>query len=126
MQHALFVIGMGNCQEGSEVSSCCTGASTCSCWVLGDMGRFFDYKPGKFCIIRNWIEFRKRLFRRLPKIGNSSCFRFEAGAMNYVYERFLAEMEEAVDRSRYRTEQAFLTHAVGLENVNWWPPHPPC
>ena len=89
--------------------------------IIGDMGRFFDYKPGKFCIIRNWIEFRKRLFRRLPKIGNSSCFRFEAGAMNYVYERFLAEMEEAVDRSRYRTEQAFLTHAVGLENVNWWP-----
>ena len=89
--------------------------------VIGDMGRFFDYKPGEFCIIRNWIELRKRLFRRLPKIGNSSCFRFEAGEMNYVYERFLSDMDSAVNRKYYRTEQAFLTHAVGLENVNWWP-----
>lgn len=89
--------------------------------IVGDMGRFFDYRPGEFCIIRNWIELRKRFFRRAPKVGNSSCFRFEAGAMNYVYEKFLAEMERARDQRFFRTEQAFMTYAVGLDRVNWWP-----
>ena len=89
--------------------------------VTGSLDRFFDYRPGGFCIIRNWIERRKRLFRRLPKIGNSSCFRFEAGSMNYVYEKFLAEKDKALDRRLFRTEQAFMTYAVGLRNVNWWP-----
>lgn len=89
--------------------------------IIGDMGRFFDYKPGKFCIIHNWIELRKRLFRKRPKIGNSSCFRFEAGKMNYVYEKFVSEMDRAVQKKFFRTEQAYMTHAVGLKNVNWWP-----
>jgi hypothetical protein len=41
--------------------------------------------------------------------------------MNHVYEKFLSEMEIAVQRKLFRTEQAYMTHAVGLENVNWWP-----
>ena len=89
--------------------------------VLGRMDDFFDYKPGEFCIIRNWIELRKRIFRGLPKIGNSSCFRFEAGKMNHVYEKFLDEMNIAVQKKHFRTEQAYMTHAVGVENINWWP-----
>ena len=89
--------------------------------ITGDLDRFFDYEPGKFCIIHNWIEFRKRIFRRIPKIGNSSCFRFEAGKMNHVYEKFVAEMEQALDRRMFNTEQAFMTYAVGLKNISWWP-----
>ena len=89
--------------------------------VTGPLDRFFDYRPGEFCIIRNWIEWRKRIFRRRPKIGNSSCFRFEAGGMNRVYEKFLAEQDRVFDRRLFRTEQAFMTYAVGLDNVNWWP-----
>ena len=89
--------------------------------VVGRMDDFFDYKPGEFCMIRNWIEFRKRIFRSVPKIGNSSCFRFEAGQMNHVYEKFLSEMDMAVQQRHFRTEQAYMTHAVGVENINWWP-----
>ncbi len=89
--------------------------------IMGPLDRFFDYKPGEFCIIHNWIEFRKHLFRKRPTIGNSSCFRFEAGRMNGVYERFLAEQDRARDVNQFRTEQAFMTYAVGLQNVNWWP-----
>ena len=89
--------------------------------IIGDMGVFFDHLPGRFCMIHNWIEWRKRLFRRRPDIGNSSCFRFEAGSMNYVYEKFMSEMQDAVNTSKFRTEQAFMTHAVGIESVNWWP-----
>jgi hypothetical protein len=89
--------------------------------VTGPLDRFFDYKPGEFCIIHNWIEWRKHLFRRRPMIGNSSCFRFEAGGMNHVYEKFLAEQDRALNRRLFRTEQAFMTYAVGLDNINWWP-----
>ena len=89
--------------------------------IVGDMDRFFDYKPGEFCIIHNWIERRKLLFRRRPKIGNSSCFRFEAGKMNRVWETFAADLDFAYDQRRFATEQAFMTHAVGLKHVNWWP-----
>ena len=89
--------------------------------ITGDLGCFFDYKPGEFCIIRNWIEWRKRLFRKVPLIGNSSCFRFDAGKMNHVYEKFVSEQDKAVDRRLFSTEQAYMTSAVGLESIFWWP-----
>ena len=47
--------------------------------VTGPLDKFFGYKPGEFCIIHNWVERRKSLLRKTPDIGNSSCFRFEAG-----------------------------------------------
>ena len=87
--------------------------------IAGDLDCFFAYKPGRFCIIRNWIEWRKRIFRALPKIGNSSCFRFEAGKSDRIWQTFLAERGQALDRRFYRTEQAFMTHAAG--EVEWWP-----
>lgn len=90
--------------------------------VTGDLGRFFDFAPGRFCIIHNWIEWHKRLFRPAPKIGNSSCFRFEAGEKSaYIYEKWVSELDHAQDQRFFRTEQAYMTHAVGLENITWWP-----
>ncbi|MBQ3525733.1 MAG: hypothetical protein IJA63_05605 [Akkermansia sp.] len=87
--------------------------------IMGDMDCFFEYKPGKNCIIHNWIEWHKTLFRKRPNIGNSSIFRFEAGKSGYIYETFLREFDDANDQSKYPTEQAFLTHA--MEEVYWWP-----
>ena len=90
--------------------------------IVGDMDRFFDYKPGEFCIIKNWIEFRKRLFRKAPFVGNSSCFRFETdGSMAYVYDTLIREIDFALDKKRFSTEQAYMTHAVGRDKVNFWP-----
>ena len=90
--------------------------------VTGDLGRFFDFEPGSFCIIHNWIEWHKRLFRRRPDVGNSSCFRFEAGGpFGYVYEQWLSELDRAQDQRYFRTEQAYMTYAVGLGRIRWWP-----
>ena len=90
--------------------------------ITGDLDRFFDYKPGTFCIIRNWMEFRKRLFRKVPFCGNSSCFRFDAdGSMAYVYETFIREIDEALDDRVWSTEQEYMTHAVGRAKINFWP-----
>ena len=87
--------------------------------LLDDIGCFFDYMPGKNCIIHNWVESRKLIFGSRPDVGNSSVFRFEAGKSNYIYETFLREVEQAVDQKYYRTEQAFLTHA--MKERCWWP-----
>ncbi len=87
--------------------------------IMGDMDCFFDFRPGRNCIIHNWIEWHKTLFRKRPAIGNSSLFRFEAGSSGYVYETFLREFEDANNRALYPTEQAFLTHA--MKEVCWWP-----
>lgn len=90
--------------------------------VTGPLDGFFDHEPGKFCIIRNWVEFRKRIFRRVPLCGNSSCFRFDAGeASDYIYRNFLREIDTAMDDRIYTTEQAYMTHAVGLERISFWP-----
>lgn len=90
--------------------------------ITGDLDRFFDFEPGRFCIIHNWIEWHKCLFRRRPDIGNSSCFRFNAGASSaYIYEKWISEIEHAQDQRFFRTEQAYMTHAVGLGNISWWP-----
>jgi len=90
--------------------------------ITGDMERFFTYEPGRFCIIHNWIEWHKCLFRKRPDIGNSSCFRFDAGEKSaYIYEKWLSELDRAQDQRFFRTEQAYMTYAVGLENLSWWP-----
>lgn len=87
--------------------------------IMDDIDCFFDYKPGENCIIHNWIEWHKTLFRKRPAIGNSSIFRFEAGKSHYIYEKFMSDIEWAMDRSIFPTEQAFLTYA--MKEVNWWP-----
>ncbi len=87
--------------------------------IIDDIDCFFDYLPGKNCIIHNWIEMRKQLFRKAPDIGNSSLFRFEAGQSQYICDTFLREMDKAVNPSLFRTEQAFLTYA--MREHHWWP-----
>lgn len=95
--------------------------------ITGELDRFFDYKKGEFCIIHNWIERRKQIFRKRPAIGNSSCFRFEAGKMNQIYGLFAANWQDAMNRRKFTTEQSFMTWAVGqTQKVNWWPEHWVC
>lgn len=88
--------------------------------IMDSMDSFFDYEPGRFCIIHNWVNLRKRMLGRRPAVGNSSVFRFDAGpASDMIYQTFLAEMERAEDTSIFNTEQAFLTYA--MKDPVWWP-----
>lgn len=91
--------------------------------VTGPLDKFFDYKPGEFCIIHNWVERRKMIFRKLPDIGNSSCFRFEAGKSGNVYAEFLREKENPALREKFLYgSQKFQTLAMFRTGpVNWWP-----
>ena len=91
--------------------------------VTGPLERFFFYRPGEFCIVHNWVESRKALFRKVPDIGNSSCFRFDAGKSNGVWETFLREKELPDQKDRFRLgSQKFQTYAMmKTGKVNWWP-----
>ena len=91
--------------------------------VTGSLDKFFEYKPGDFCIIHNWVERRKQLFQKLPDIGNSSCFRFDAGKSNGVYETFLAMKDDPAERERFaKGSQKFQTFAMmKTGKVSWWP-----
>ena len=92
--------------------------------VCGGLDRLFEYEPGRFCIIRDWLEQRRTPFRRLfdrnfhPHAdSNSSVFRFEMPKHGYVYDHLLAN-QAWVDAS-FRLEQQYLGAAVG--DRAFWP-----
>jgi hypothetical protein len=87
--------------------------------VMDSIDCLFDFRPGKNCIIHNWVSRSKELIGHRPPVGNSSVFRFEAGKSNYIYETFIREMARAEDLRVFKSEQAFLTHA--MREVHWWP-----
>jgi len=85
--------------------------------VFQPLDEMFDFEPGKFCIIHNWLPWRKTLLRAAPDIGNSSVFRFTPGACDHVLDRFLKDPHHA--RTAYPTEQAFLTDCMSGQRVYW-------
>lgn len=88
--------------------------------ITGSIDCFFDYAPGRYCMIHNWVNWRKKLLGRRPAVGNSSIFRFDAGPQSdEIYQTFLKEMHRAEDFSQFNTEQAFMTYA--MKNPVWWP-----
>ena len=50
--------------------------------ITGNLDRFFDFKPGFYCVIENWTQLGKN-------IGNTSCFRFPIGKYSSVFEKFV-------------------------------------
>lgn len=85
--------------------------------ILDSLDPLFDYEPDRFCIIWNWIPWRKTVLRGRPQIGNSSVFRFEAGRYDDVLDAYLRDPGHA--RTDFPTEQAFLTHCVGDRRAFW-------
>ena len=39
----------------------------------------------------------------------------------YTYEKFIEEIDQALDDRVYATEQLYMTHAIGPENISFWP-----
>lgn len=87
--------------------------------ITGNMDCFFSYHVGENCIIHNWTNPRKHVFRKVPHVGNSSVFRFDAGKSDYIYQTFLREIDRCVNLDIFTTEQAFLTYA--MKECVWWP-----
>lgn len=84
--------------------------------IVGGMDCFFEI-DGPFFIIHNWLEWRKTIFRKRPRIGNSSVFRFNVGEQVHVLEDFHANTHQAMNG--YPTEQAYMTDKVS--SLAFWP-----
>ena len=84
--------------------------------VTGNIDCFFDYMPGKKCIIHNWVQ-SHMLFKKRPNIGNSSIFRWTANTTQHIVEKFYSEQDWAL--REFHPEQVYLTYSLGEKY--WWP-----
>ena len=85
--------------------------------ITGNLDAFFDFEPDKIAIIKNWMHWRKEWFGKLPLVGNSSVFRFEANQCGFVLDQFLREKEWAL--ANFRPPQSYLTHCIRDRMVFW-------
>jgi len=77
--------------------------------IIDNIDCLFAY-PGEFCIIENWTQPGRG-------IGNSSVYRYRAGAHGDVFARFRAHAAEVV--RTYPNSQTFLSRSV--PELTFWP-----
>ena len=78
--------------------------------ITGNLDRFFDFKPGKYCVIENWTQLGQN-------IGNTSCFKFPIGRYDFIYNKFNKNPEEIW--KKYHIEQIFLSSEI--KEQYFWP-----
>ena len=80
--------------------------------VVGDLHKFYDYKPGKFVICQ---DFNRQFIQDYP-VCNSSVIRFNPGTtqlfQNYDVER---------TPSQFRGDQDYITAQYKEQEHYWWP-----
>jgi hypothetical protein len=80
--------------------------------ITGSMDCFFEH-PGEFCIIHDWAK-------PWRITGNSSVYRFEAGAHPEILEYFLRNIDAV--KSEVRNEQEYLTREMHRRGIlTYWP-----
>ncbi|NCY02867.1 MAG: glycosyl transferase [Planctomycetia bacterium] len=84
--------------------------------VVGSIDCFFTHAPDRIPIIHNWVEAYK-VFKRRPEIGNSSVFRWEAGACGGIVRQYYSEKEWAL--KTFWPPQTYLTHCIRDRMVYW-------
>ena len=86
--------------------------------VVDGIDCFFDYAPGRRCIIHNW-KLPHQIFKKRPEVGNSSVFRWRAGTTQFVVDGFLRDRERILRKYDIYSPQRYLT--VGIGERHWWP-----
>ena len=80
--------------------------------IVDSIDCFFKH-PGEFCIIHDW----QKPWRVM---GNSSVYRFEAGAHPDIFDYFMRNIERV--KSEVRHEQAYLTREIHKQGrLTYWP-----
>jgi hypothetical protein len=78
--------------------------------VTANLDPFFDFEPGKLCLIENWTQ-------ESQGVGNSSVMRFPAGGAPHLVDRF--EKDAIAMSFRYVNEQTYLSRESGLPTAFW-------
>ena len=82
--------------------------------VFGNIDKLFTYKPGEFCVIRDFNRSVQSQWDRM----NSSCFRLETGQHANVYHEFMSNPKQ--NASKYHGDQDWL-YANVKSQYNFWP-----
>ena len=77
--------------------------------ITGNLDRFFDFKPGFYCVIENWTQLGQN-------IGNTSCFRFPIGKYASIFEEF--QKNPSKYWKKYHIEQVYLSSKIN-DQVFW-------
>lgn len=87
--------------------------------ISGPMDGFFEFEPGRFCVIQDWLE-KKRSWMpgRDGRVGNTSVFRFHPADHQRVYSHFAAHQREVLDQ--FRIEQQYVSDAL-KDDLAFWP-----
>lgn len=78
--------------------------------ITGDLDRFFDYNPGKYCVIENWTQ-------KSEDIGNTSCFRFPIEKFNKIFKDF--QNNPTLIWKKYHIEQIYISKTI--KEQFFWP-----
>jgi len=78
--------------------------------ITGNLDRFFDFNPGKFCVIENWTQ-------KGSNIGNTSCFKLPIGKYPYIFKNF--EDNPQFILKKYKIEQTYISREI--EEQFFWP-----
>lgn len=78
--------------------------------ITGNLDDFFDFKPGHYCVARNWTQPKDR-------IGNTSVYRFPVGEHSYLYERMMRDGDEII--ATYDNSQTFISREI--KDMEFWP-----
>ncbi len=86
--------------------------------IVNSIDSFFEFEPGQFCAVREWVQTHRKVIARRPGEYNTSVFRFEAGTTQKIVDRFQSQGERVL--SEFRREQQFVTHTV-KDRIRAWP-----
>jgi hypothetical protein len=87
--------------------------------ISGSLDSFFDYQPGKFCVIHDWLEKRRAwLPGRDGRVGNTSVFRYNLQQHDRVYHHFATSQREVFEK--FRIEQQYVSDSL-KEGMEFWP-----
>jgi hypothetical protein len=82
--------------------------------VFENIDKLFSYKPGKFCIIRDFNRYSHPQWNRM----NSSIFRLNTGQHKHVYENFLYNPQQA---TRMHGDQDWIYLQTKDRDFEFWP-----
>ena len=82
--------------------------------VFDNIDKLFTYKPGEFCIIRDFNRMRIHDYKKF----NSSVFRLETGQHTHVYTDFIKDIK--TNSKRWHGDQDWMKHKI-TSGYDFWP-----
>ena len=82
--------------------------------IFKNIDDLFKHNPGKFNIIRDFNRCRVPDWKQ----SNSSCMRWEAGTMDYLYNNFVTNYQRIMQQN-WGDQDWIMKEAKA--DINWWP-----